>query len=222
MILFFVLAAVAEKPSKHIDEQNVEPPNQSLENAQAPQVNSSEITIDEVVKAVPEENMIDDVSNTEDLEVSPLTREEQNSEETEMSHIAQDTEKKVPGKRKLQIQGQWRGVDPVVFFKDDTIINSIRDFYGIDERFPFNGHLITRNSDTSHVKRIYYVSKFVKDILELNFSAGQQLKITSVGMKMFVSILYSRSQFKDIVLRIFILHDCLVLFVIHFLGLNKY
>ncbi|KAI5386811.1 hypothetical protein KIW84_060954, partial [Lathyrus oleraceus] len=81
--------------------------------------------------------------------------------------------------------GQWRGVDPVVFFKDDTIINSIRDFYGIDEGFPFNGHLITRNSDTSHVKRIYYVSKFVKDILELNFSAGQQLKITSVGMKMF-------------------------------------
>ncbi|KAI5395165.1 hypothetical protein KIW84_061678 [Lathyrus oleraceus] len=82
-------------------------------------------------------------------------------------------------------RGQWRGVDPVVFFKDDTIINSIRDFYGIDEGFPFNGHLITRNSDTSHVKRIYYVSKFVKDILELNFSAGQQLKITSVGMKMF-------------------------------------
>ncbi|CAK8578775.1 unnamed protein product [Lathyrus sativus] len=179
------LPAVTEKPSKQIDEQNVELSNQSLENAQAPQINSSDSTIEEVVKAVPEENMIDNISNTEDLEVSPLTREEQNSEETEVPHNAQDMAKKAPGKRKLQLQGQWRGVDPVVFFKDETIINSIRDFYGIDERFPFNGHLITRNSDTSHVKRIYYVSKFVKDILELNFSAGQQLKITSVGMKMF-------------------------------------
>ncbi|CAK8571805.1 unnamed protein product [Lathyrus sativus] len=112
------LPAITEKPSKQIDEQNVEPPNQSLENAQAPQINSSDNTIEEVVKAVPEENMIDNVSNTEDLEVSPLTREEQNSEETEVPHNAQDMEKKAPGKRKLQLQGQWRGVDPVVFFKD--------------------------------------------------------------------------------------------------------
>ncbi|KAI5436918.1 hypothetical protein KIW84_023155 [Lathyrus oleraceus] len=44
---------------------------------------------------------------------------------------------------------------------------------------------VINSTMASHVKRIYYVSKFVKDILELNFSAGQQLKITSVGMKMF-------------------------------------
>lgn len=91
-------------------------------------------------------------------------------------------------KRKLQIQGKWRGVDPVLFFKDEAIINSIKTFYGIDESFPFSGHLVCRNSETNHVKRIYYVSKSVKDVLELNFRVGQQLKITSVGLKIFVSI----------------------------------
>ncbi|GAU19133.1 hypothetical protein TSUD_79560 [Trifolium subterraneum] len=184
-VIVFVLAAVLEKPSKQIDEQYVEPLNQSLADAQAPQINSSESKLEEVLEAVPEENVNDNVSNKEDLEVSPLTCEEHNSEETEKPHNEENTEKKFPSKRKLQIQGQWRGVDPVVYFKDEAIINSIRTFYGIDERFPFNGHLITRNSDTSHVKRIYYVSKFVKDILQLNFAVGQQLKITSVGMKMF-------------------------------------
>ncbi|XWS29562.1 hypothetical protein CRYUN_Cryun24cG0039400 [Craigia yunnanensis] len=88
-------------------------------------------------------------------------------------------------KRKLQIQGKWRGVDPVVFFKDEAIINSIKTFYGIDESFPLSGHLVTRNNETNHMKRIYYVSKSVKDVLEVNFRVGQQLKITSVGLKMF-------------------------------------
>ncbi|KAK7268580.1 hypothetical protein RIF29_21281 [Crotalaria pallida] len=87
-----------------------------------------------------------------------------------------------------EIQGKWRGVDPVVFLKDEAIINSIRAFYGIDEHFPFDDHLVTKNSDTSHVKRNYFVSKSVKDVLGLNFSVGQQLKITSVGLKMFVSV----------------------------------
>ncbi|XVF59014.1 hypothetical protein PTKIN_Ptkin07bG0239800 [Pterospermum kingtungense] len=48
-----------------------------------------------------------------------------------------------------------------------------------------SGHLVTRNNESNHVKRIYYVSKSVKDVLELNFRVGQQLKITSVGLKMF-------------------------------------
>ncbi|THF97559.1 hypothetical protein TEA_013458 [Camellia sinensis var. sinensis] len=92
---------------------------------------------------------------------------------------------KVGGKRKLQSQGKWKGVDPVVFFSNNDIVDSITTFYGIDESFPFSGHLVTRNSDTNHVKRIYYVSKSVKDILELNLKGGQQLKITSIGLKMF-------------------------------------
>ncbi|KAF2292978.1 hypothetical protein GH714_034525 [Hevea brasiliensis] len=48
-----------------------------------------------------------------------------------------------------------------------------------------NGHLISRNSDTNHVKRIYYISKSVKDVLELNLLVGQQLKISSIGLKMY-------------------------------------
>lgn len=96
--------------------------------------------------------------------------------------------KKAGGKRKLQIQGKWKGVDPVVFFRDEAIINSIKTFYGIDESFPLVGHLVSRNLDNNHVKRIYYVSKSVKDVIELNFSVGQSLKIASIGLKMFVSI----------------------------------
>ncbi|KAK9670696.1 hypothetical protein RND81_13G218800 [Saponaria officinalis] len=92
---------------------------------------------------------------------------------------------KVGIKRKLQIQGKWKGVDPVILFKDETVVNSIKGFYGIDDSFPLDGHLVSRNSDTESVKRIYYISKSVKDVLELNLLAGQQLKIASVGLKMF-------------------------------------
>ncbi|XP_061344392.1 uncharacterized protein LOC133290324 [Gastrolobium bilobum] len=178
------LPAIPEKPKIEIDEQYVEPADQSLKDAQVLQINSL-ASAHEVFEAVAEENVNDDEPNTEDLEVSPVTCEEQNAKETQEPHNIQNMAKKVPGKRKLQIQGKWRGVDPVVFLKDEAIINSIRAFYGIDEHFPFNGHLVTRNNDTSHVKRIYYISKSVKDVLELNFSGGQQLKITSIGLKMF-------------------------------------
>ena len=91
-------------------------------------------------------------------------------------------------KRKVPMQGKWKGFDPVVFLKDETLIDSIKEFYGIrDESFPLYGHLVTRNTDTSSVKRIYYVSKSVKEVLQLNFAVAQQLKIASVGLKMFVS-----------------------------------
>ncbi|XP_074270461.1 uncharacterized protein LOC141594202 [Silene latifolia] len=92
---------------------------------------------------------------------------------------------KVGIKRKLQVQGKWKGVDPVLLFKEETVVNNIKQFYGIDDSFPLYGHLVSRNSDTERVKRIYYISKPVKDVLELNLLAGQQLKIASVGLKMF-------------------------------------
>lgn len=88
-------------------------------------------------------------------------------------------------------KGKWKGLDPVVFLRDETVINGIKRFYGIrDESFPLNGHLVTRNSDTSskgNVKRIYYVSRSVKDVLELNLAVGQKIKVASIGLKMFVS-----------------------------------
>ncbi|KAG2635622.1 hypothetical protein PVAP13_2NG400100 [Panicum virgatum] len=54
-----------------------------------------------------------------------------------------------------------------------------------DRRQQNQGHLVTRNPDTSHVKRIYYVSKSVQDVLELNIKVGERLKITSLGLKIF-------------------------------------
>ncbi|KAJ3707327.1 hypothetical protein LUZ61_011032 [Rhynchospora tenuis] len=88
-------------------------------------------------------------------------------------------------KGKLQMQGKWRGVDPVVFFTDETIINSIITFYGVPANFPLAGHLVTRNDESTNVKRIYYVSRSVREILKLNLQVGQRLKITSLGLKIF-------------------------------------
>lgn len=193
LTVFF--SVIPEKQKVKIDEQYVGPANQSINDRQVQQITSPENAHEEDFKAVSEENVDDNEPNTQDMEDDPVACEEQKTKETLEPDNVQNTMKRVPGKRKLQIQGKWRGVDPVVFFKDETIINSIRDFYGIDERFPFNGHLVTRNSDTNHVKRIYYISKSVKDVLELNFKVGQQLKITSIGLKMFVSILCFCSYF---------------------------
>lgn len=91
-------------------------------------------------------------------------------------------------RRKPQNQGRWRGVDPVIFFKDEATIRSIVSFYGIKDTFPLEGHLVTRNPDAAHVKRIYYVSKSVQEVLELNVKVGERLKITSLGLKIFVSV----------------------------------
>jgi len=104
--------------------------------------------------------------------------------------IVKETEKAQAGTRdrRQQNQGRWRGVDPVIFFKDEVTIKSIVSFYGIKDSFPLEGHLVTRNPDTSHVKRIYYVSKSVQDVLELNIKVGERLKITSLGLKIFVGV----------------------------------
>ncbi|EXC09690.1 tRNA (cytosine(34)-C(5))-methyltransferase [Morus notabilis] len=114
--------------------------------------------------------------------------EENSSEAAQASGAKALDSNKAGGKRKIHMQGKWKGVDPVVFFRDEAIINSIKTFYGIDESFPLVGHLLSRNLDNNHVKRIYYVSKSVKDVLELNFSVGQQLKIASIGLKMFEAV----------------------------------
>lgn len=132
-----------------------------------------------------EVNLVDNKVGENNLEFTAI---KDDSEESKQPGDGEMDPKKNVVKRKLQIQGKWKGVDPVVLFKDEAVIDSIKTFYGIDESFPLSGHLVTRNSDTNHVKRIYYISKSVKDVLELNFSVGQQLKITSIGLKMFVSI----------------------------------
>ncbi|KAK7306103.1 hypothetical protein VNO77_44023 [Canavalia gladiata] len=178
------LPAIQVKPRKEVD-KHVETANQVNENAQTLQINPSKSAPEEILEEVSEANINDNESNAADLNVCFLTCEKGDFKEAQEPCNVENITKSTPGKRKPQIQGKWRGVDPVVFFKDEVIISSIKAFYGIDEQFPLNGHLVTRNNDASHVKRIYYVSKSVKDVLELNFSVGQQLKITSVGLKIF-------------------------------------
>lgn len=46
--------------------------------------------------------------------------EQNEKEETEPLPVEKADAKTAPGKRKLQMQGRWRGVDPVLFYKDET------------------------------------------------------------------------------------------------------
>ncbi|CAA7019820.1 unnamed protein product [Microthlaspi erraticum] len=133
--------------------------------------------VDEVIEAD---------SNIEKNDDSLVEPEKKTTEGESITEDKEADSSKAGGKRKVPMQGKWKGFDPVVFLKDEAVINSIKAFYGIkDESFPLVGHLVARNTDTSSVKRIYYVSQSVKEVLQLNFAVGQQLKIASVGLKMF-------------------------------------
>ncbi|KAJ4714480.1 tRNA (Cytosine(34)-C(5))-methyltransferase [Melia azedarach] len=166
-------------PQGNMPTRNDAPPNQIKEETDGLEVNMADGTDEKDPEGSSEGNSIDNEDGAP-AEPDPLSSGKDDSVETEVP-----VNKETGGKRKLQMQGKWRGVDPVIFFKDETIINTIKTFYGIDDSFPLDGHLVSRNSETNHVKRIYYISKSVKDVLELNIQVGQQLKITSVGLKMF-------------------------------------
>lgn len=204
----FYHAAIQEKPKCLLEndlcsrksEPHLEIQNQVTEDANELEILPTEGTEEKFSEAASEADLVDNITDgTADMidndpdgaalePESSTACEGHNVEGAQVPGDRETDQKKVGGKRKLQIQGKWRGVDPVVFFKDEAIIGSIKTFYGIKDTFPLCGYLVTRNPDNNHVKRIYYMSKSVKDVLELNFSVGQQLKITSIGLKMFVSI----------------------------------
>ncbi|KAF9609560.1 hypothetical protein IFM89_016996 [Coptis chinensis] len=157
-----------------------------------------ELEINSSEDAKPEQSLLDKVNPDDDvlnkesgddaskLDSSGVVQED---DELEVSEVHEDGdtvhEEERGGSRKLPSQGKWRGVDPVVIFEDEATINGIKAFYGINESFPFKDHLVTRNNDAQHVKRIYYISKSVQDVLKLNIRVGERLKITSVGLKIF-------------------------------------
>lgn len=114
------------------------------------------------------------------VSIPPLEDEETLGEATPLNTTV------LPDGRR-QRQGRWKGVDPVLFLNDEKIVNSLIDFYGIKDTFPLHRHLVTRSEDSTRLKRIYYVSGSVSNAIQLNFRAGEQLKITSAGLKIFVS-----------------------------------
>lgn len=93
---------------------------------------------------------------------------------------------------RVQRQGRWKGVDPVFFLEDEKIISSLIDFYGIKETFPVHQHLVIRSEDVTRCKRIYYVSATVSNAIKMNYRSGEQMKITSAGLKIF-----ERQQMKE-------------------------
>jgi multisite-specific tRNA:(cytosine-C5)-methyltransferase len=134
------------------------------------------------VSALEEDEVHEDEEVTD--RIAAIVEEEEVEEEGE--GVATTANQRVTDGR-FQRQGRWRGVDPVLFLEDEKVIGSLVAFYGIKETFPLSGHLVTRSEDSSRLKRIYYVSKSVSDVIRLNFSAGEHLKMTSAGLKMFVS-----------------------------------
>jgi multisite-specific tRNA:(cytosine-C5)-methyltransferase len=135
------------------------------------------------VSALEEDEVHEDEEEVTDRIAATLEEEEV---EEEGEGVATTTNQRATGSR-FQRQGRWRGVDPVLFLEDEKVIGSLVAFYGIKETFPLSGHLVTRSEDSSRLKRIYYVSKSVSDVIRLNFSAGEHLKMTSAGLKIFVS-----------------------------------
>ncbi|KAG0566732.1 hypothetical protein KC19_7G083400 [Ceratodon purpureus] len=125
------------------------------------------------------------VSDNEEAEGSKVA-----GEELSMSVVSEGQEKLAASKDpnaigRIQRQGRWKGVDPVLFLKDEKIIKSLVEFYGIKETFPVHQHLVVRSEDVSRCKRIYYVSASVAHTIQQNFRAGEQMKITSAGLKIF-------------------------------------
>ncbi|XAR73424.1 tRNA (cytosine(34)-C(5))-methyltransferase [Bertholletia excelsa] len=160
--------------------------NEVKEDVGEGKINSAGVTTGQLPKTAPDADMQGNEQEETVLDADIGKQNEENENDKIQTPVDKEIDPEVVGgKRKLQIQGKWRGVDPVVFFTNEAVVDSVKTFYGIDESFAFDGHLVTRNSDANHVKRIYYISESVKDILELNLKGGQQLKITSVGLKMF-------------------------------------
>lgn len=127
----------------------------------------------------------------QNLRTDSQTSKDKNSTEVEMVFSGVESTQAESGDRmELQKQSRWKGVDPVLFLNDEAVIKSIISFFGIKESFPLEGHLVTRSTDNA--RRIYYISKSVKEILELNAEVGGQLKMASLGVKMFVSIKCSK------------------------------
>nr|TKW10850.1 hypothetical protein SEVIR_6G195000v2 [Setaria viridis] len=120
----------------------------------------------------------------QNLSADNQTSKDKNSTEVEMVFNDVKSGREESGDiMKLQKQSRWKGVDPVLFFKDELVIKSIKSFFGIKESFPLEGYLVTRSTDNA--RRMYYISKSVKEIVELNEEVGEQLKIASLGVKMF-------------------------------------
>ncbi|XP_031491987.1 uncharacterized protein LOC116258757 isoform X1 [Nymphaea colorata] len=171
------------EPAKEVNEASCAGNSSIIANA-APSDDNGDFAEGSVASdSLDEQETVEFGSEADHSEFCPEGNEMEKAEECEDGMT--DLNREGVGRGKLQIQGKWRGVDPVVFFMDDNIINNLRNFYGIDESLPFHGHLVTRNDDVHHVKRIYYTSKSVQDVLRLNFCVGQQLKITSLGLKTF-------------------------------------
>ncbi|EPS58455.1 hypothetical protein M569_16359 [Genlisea aurea] len=179
--------AATQKESAQLTEEtehSIPQPQEQMESA-IEDLNSVHDSISTSVPQISESNLRRaDFLGDEGNGTTPV--EHNGAEENDREEEATADAKLVTGKRKLQIQGRWRGVDPIIFYKDGNDVRSMIEFYGIRESFPFKGHLITRNENNA--KRIYYVSSSVKEVLELNFLANQQLKIASVGLKMFMHL----------------------------------
>uniref|UniRef100_A0A0E0LW42 SAM-dependent MTase RsmB/NOP-type domain-containing protein n=1 Tax=Oryza punctata TaxID=4537 RepID=A0A0E0LW42_ORYPU len=142
----------------------------------------------QMVEVTKTEVLDDDESLEEQKKISidDHTLEDSNlTEVTLVSDVKIDQAESENRMNKLQDPCKWKGVDPVLFFRDLTVMRSIVSFFGINISFPLEGHLVTRSADTDNARRIYYVSKSVQEILQLNVEVGEQLKIASLGLKMF-------------------------------------
>lgn len=87
---------------------------------------------------------------------------------------------------------RFRGIDPVVHVKDEEILTSLKDFYGIGSSFPINEQLFSRTPSGAQPKRLYFISGSVKSVLDKDYF--EKLRITSTGVKVSNAIMYEIQQ----------------------------
>ncbi|CAD7699206.1 unnamed protein product [Ostreobium quekettii] len=79
-------------------------------------------------------------------------------------------------------QGKWPGVDGIFTMDDHWMVKQVQQFYGIDA-VDLSAHLITRANSNDAPRKIYFVSKAVRDLLDVD--AENFLRMPVLGLKMF-------------------------------------
>ena len=92
--------------------------------------------VSDTVVSQPEENKEEIVVEEEEASDNGLKLEKESTGKEGTVELGKEVVPPPPVQK-----GKWKGLDPVVFLRDETVINGIKRFYGInDESFPLNGH----------------------------------------------------------------------------------
>ena len=78
---------------------------------------------------------------------------------------------------------KWPGVDPIFALDGHWMVKLVQDFYGI-QAMDLSPHLLTRALQNDAPRKIYFMSKAVKDLLDSG--AEEFLRMPVLGVKVWL------------------------------------